>query len=387
MEFKEYKTLIYSFKSNTTILKKIAGFDLDSTIIKTKSGRILAKDMDDWELWNDHVKPVLYNLYNDGYKIVIFTNQKGISKGKVKKEDFIQKVKNIQKELNIAFDIFISTSDDYFRKPMTGMWDFFRQLYSVKLDMKQSFYCGDAAGREKNWIKGKKKDFSSSDKDFAHNIGLKFIIPENLFKADDEPEVKYHSINFSYMGFDLKELMKKRGHHELTPSPNDKTGLETIIMIGRPGSGKTNISKYTLNKPEFKNYQHINQDTCKTRQKCLKLAETSLKEGKSVLIDNTNPDKKSRLDYIKLGKKYGSNITVYVVDIPEHLSKHMNHMRVQKTKGDRKIVPIIAYRIYNKKYEEPVKEEGIDKIVKLDFLYQGKSKEDNEQFQYHYNIS
>lgn len=34
-----------------------------------------------------------------------------------------------------------------------------------------SFYVGDAAGRTANWKPGKKKDFSSSDRLFASNIG------------------------------------------------------------------------------------------------------------------------------------------------------------------------------------------------------------------------
>ena len=38
---------------------------------------------------------------------------------------------------------------------------------------KNSFYCGDAAGR--------KNDFSDSDKNFAKNIGIEFYIPEKIF--------------------------------------------------------------------------------------------------------------------------------------------------------------------------------------------------------------
>ena len=34
------------------------------------------------------------------------------------------------------------------------MWDFMVDKSGNKIDMKKSFYCGDAAGREKDWSKG-----------------------------------------------------------------------------------------------------------------------------------------------------------------------------------------------------------------------------------------
>lgn len=45
--------------------------------------------------------------------------------------------------------------------------------------MKNSFYCGDAAGRPKTDLKP--KDFSDSDLKFAREIGVKFHTPESLF--------------------------------------------------------------------------------------------------------------------------------------------------------------------------------------------------------------
>jgi len=39
----------------------------------------------------------LKNLVQNGFKVVVFTNQAGISKGKVKVEDFKRKAENIAK--------------------------------------------------------------------------------------------------------------------------------------------------------------------------------------------------------------------------------------------------------------------------------------------------
>lgn len=43
----------------------------------------------------------------------------------------------------------------------------------TKIDMKKSFYCGDAAGRKD----AKHKDFSDSDLKFALNVGIEFKTP------------------------------------------------------------------------------------------------------------------------------------------------------------------------------------------------------------------
>ena len=49
----------------------------------------------------------------------------------------------------------------------------------MEIDMKQSFYCGDAAGRPAR--NGVKKDFSDADLKFGAKIGLKFHTPESFF--------------------------------------------------------------------------------------------------------------------------------------------------------------------------------------------------------------
>ena len=58
---------------------------------------------------------------------------------------------------------------------------------------------------------------------------------------------------------------------------------EVIVLVGPPAAGKTTFAHtYFVSK----GYVYVNQDTLKTRPACLKLAEASLKEGKSVIIGN-----------------------------------------------------------------------------------------------------
>ena len=131
-------TLHYKF---TKPSKLVASFDLDGTLIRTKSGKKFAKDKDDYKYSFDNVIEKLHNLMENGYKIVIFTNQKGISMNKVSKTDIINK---IEKLFPFA-DYFIACNDDIYRKPMIGMYEKFIKLNCEYEDM---FYVGDAAGRK-----------------------------------------------------------------------------------------------------------------------------------------------------------------------------------------------------------------------------------------------
>ena len=61
---------------------KIAAFDMDWTLIKTKTGRTFPNNEHDWQMWHDKVPSKLRRLVADGFRIVVFTNQGGVASGK-----------------------------------------------------------------------------------------------------------------------------------------------------------------------------------------------------------------------------------------------------------------------------------------------------------------
>lgn len=153
--------------------RKIASFDIDGTIIKTKSGARFPKTPDDWT-WNIlDIQKQLKKLVEDNYKLVFFTNQSGVGNDTSKIKDFKKKIENILNSLNLPVQVFISLSKRIYRKPRMGMWDMLvkEKNDGVEIDVDKSFYVGDAAGREKNWAPKKNKDHSAADRLFAMNIG------------------------------------------------------------------------------------------------------------------------------------------------------------------------------------------------------------------------
>ena len=101
---------------------KIAAFDIDGTIITTQSGRVFPKDEHDWRILYPEVPGKLKKLVEEGFKLVLVTNQAGIAKGKLTFEQFSGKVVSILARLGVTATVFVSTAETgYYRKPRPGI--------------------------------------------------------------------------------------------------------------------------------------------------------------------------------------------------------------------------------------------------------------------------
>ncbi|XP_071574658.1 bifunctional polynucleotide phosphatase/kinase-like [Temnothorax nylanderi] len=80
-------------------------------------------------------------------------------------------------------------------------------------------------------------------------------------------------------------------------------------MVGSPDSGKSHFAKIYL-----KEYGYVNRDTLGSWQKCIAAVQQYLNQGKSIVIDNTNPDPASRKRYIEIAKKRNVSVRCFVRD-------------------------------------------------------------------------
>jgi len=152
---------------------------------------------------------------------------------------------------------------------------------------------------------------------------------------------------------------------------------ELIVCVGFPASGKSTLSKRYLVPA---GYAHVNRDTLKTQDKCVKAASDALSNGKSVVIDNTNPSKETRASYIVLAKKAKVPVRCFLFDIKEELAHHLNYYRERLTNGEEKHVPRIGYNIYKKKFEPPTMAEGFAEIRSIKFVANFANKAEEELF-------
>ena len=348
---------------------KLAGFDIDGTIIKTKSGKSFAENKNDWTLLYDNTKSFLTDLINKEYTIVFFSNQGGIGKGKQDREEWINKINNVVDHLNISpgIQIYAATESNKYRKPSIGMCKAFLEQYDLdmsNIDKENSFYCGDAGGRIKDWKKSMKKDFSDSDRKYALNLDIPFFTPEELFLQQNKTN-KYILKGLNPTNIqNLTAQNKPINFEEVFVNKQ-----QLFINIGYPGSGKSTFTK------KFVKIKVANQDTCKTAAKCLKLCTDSVKEGHNIIIDNTNPDKKTRKKYIDAVKKINKEIHITCLHFTTSMEIAQHNNRYRNITQGVKRIPDVVYYTYRKKLEKPTLDEGFDKIIEVPFILDNVSEE------------
>lgn len=99
-----------------------------------------------------------------------------------------------------------------------------------------------------------------------------------------------------------------------------------MVLVGSPGSGKSFFA-LTYLIPE--GYCHVNRDTLGTWQKCMSALESALAAGKSVVVDNTNPDKETRQKFINAAHKHGVTCRCFVLKTSMQHAKHNNKVKLK----------------------------------------------------------
>jgi predicted kinase len=134
--------------------------------------------------------------------------------------------------------------------------------------------------------------------------------------------------------------------------PFDKKEKQAIIFIGIQASGKSTFYDRLLNNGT---YTHISLDILHTRNKEEQLLMECLAEGKSFVVDNTNPEISDRAKYIQKSKEYSYHIIgIFFQSIVRDCVKR-NEERDNK-------VPSVAIASTSNKLQMPSLSEGFDEL-------------------------
>ncbi len=363
--------------------KKVAFFDLDHTLIKPKSGRKFPKDEDDYVLLFPNVMERLNEYISKDYMICIVSNQNGLCKPKnlQKKNQMITKLNALFGSFLGSICIFLACGENYYRKPHSGIFHFYESYYDLKINKKQSFFCGDALGRS--------GDFSDSDYYFASNFGIPVYTPEEIFEKSGEKTYHYENKAIQKVQTILTSQETKTRFDTLIKRMKEEkdSGKELLIVLcGSPASGKSTLSKYLCSKSQLQ-IQCCESDELKSKlEKCV---ETHLKDGKSVIVDATNASKAHRKKYVDMAKKYqdkdqDKDKSIYTICIyvpyDEDMIHHLQHYRIEQSKGSVEALPEIALRVFKSKYEKPIKSEGFDAIYEYIPYFTFEKKSDEMDF-------
>jgi len=292
--------------------QKLMMLDFDWTIVKPSSNGTFPRNEDDWTFLHDDVVDIVQEHYRNGYAIIIFTNQTKPWK--------IHQIQKVMDALGVPCTAVVAF-DKQDKKPSRTMFDLYIRAKKWKLE--ESFYVGDALGR--------KNDFADSDKAFAEAIGVPVFAPEDIFGI--------HKTNVA------------------TTPIKTNSSQEMVVMVGYPGSGKSTIADQVFG---ANGYTVLHSDDIKNNTRMLRLANTALTLGDSVVIDATNPSRQKRKEYIDLATS---------LQIPSrcvYISTSMEESMARNSKREeKKQVPKIAYFMFRKHFEEPSKEEGFVDVQKI----------------------
>lgn len=353
MSIDHQKCLVFT-SSGVLASEKIAAYDMDNTLIKTVSGNVFPKSIDDWQLNINDIPKKLKKLFENGFKIVVFTNQAGIENKKMTADNVRKKIAMIQQRIEVPMQFFIATGSTIYRKPRTAMWKLLEERFNdgIKIDISASFYCGDAAGRPENKVLKKKRDHSSADRLFAMNLNLNFFTPEEHFQ-------RANNSLWTRPDFNPKALSETTALLEPPGAQLKLPEQELIILVGYPGSGKSYFCKHHL-----KGYEIINRDSLNSMQKCVTSIEACLQKGKSCVVDNTNPDQGSRRKFVDIAKNMGIKVRCFQMNTSYHHSRHNNLFRELTDTTHQKISEVV-FNSYKLKFAEPKLTEGFSEIVKV----------------------
>ncbi|KAK6956007.1 hypothetical protein Daesc_003654 [Daldinia eschscholtzii] len=295
--------------------RKIAAFDMvwaeflfllrfrRIAIMFKVDGKKFTDDPGDWKWWDSNVPSRLRKLYEEDYRIVILSNQGGLTLhpdpkskapkagSKAKVDKFKQKCSSVLSQLDLPTTIYAATGYDEYRKPRTGMWSEVCRDYGLRddeVDLANSIFVGDAGGRTAQLKTSgtgtaAAKDFSCSDRNFAHNVGIAYVTPEEFFLGEPAREF---ARDFDLASFPFSDTEGPDGDGSNKVLFEKRNKQDIVLFCGPPGAGKSTFYWRNL-KPL--GYERVNQDLLKTRAKCFKTAGELLGQGSSIVIGRQFP--------------------------------------------------------------------------------------------------
>jgi len=132
---------------------------------------------------------------------------------------------------------------------------------------------------------------------------------------------------------------------------------ELILFSGLQASGKSTFYRAHLSATHV----HVSKDLMKnTRDRDMRQLQEiarALGEGKSVVVDNTNPTPAVRAPLIALGRAYGARVIAYYFETTVRDAVARNRLREGKAR-----VPDVALFVTAKKMVPPTVAEGFDEV-------------------------
>ncbi len=135
-------------------------------------------------------------------------------------------------------------------------------------------------------------------------------------------------------------------------------GLELVVFVGLQGAGKSTWYRQHY----AATHAHVSKDLMRSNRnkerRQRELIEGALREGISVVVDNTNPSPEVRAPLVELGRAHGARLVAIHFDVPLAVCEERNRRREGRAR-----VPDVAFHATLAKLAPPTREEGFDEVA------------------------
>ena len=372
---------------------KVAGFNLDNTLVK--SNPKLVANVYEFEFSYQNCILRLSELNRQNYSIVVISDQDLISKGIISIEELQIKFDFLAKMLfgkGISVIGIFTTKNNCYKKPHTWTWKFLNELYRSNgrnINTKESMYVGNLAGRTSRAPYRKDQDYV--DRAFAHNIGIEFKVPEQVFRNSTnereftfnysmtdkekdqfiEVELERYKQSCFYSHKNLYDYCLTQSNKMYTVRDGEKPAF-MVIMVGPPCSGKTRLSGLIASNAAVKvldaetkteklmspvviisEYYYVDGKKLNYVER-EKIINNFIQDGRTLIIDGSYPSHESRLIYLQKAAEYKLPVIFIKLNPIYKICRQFNYIKLEKSQ-DRFREPLsdAKFKKYKRMYQQP----------------------------------
>lgn len=136
--------------------------------------------------------------------------------------------------------------------------------------------------------------------------------------------------------------------------------MELVVFVGLQASGKSTFFREWF----ASTHEHVSKDLLRNNRdpyrRQARLIEAALLEGRSVVVDNTNPTSEDRRALVRLGHEHGARVVGYYFEAAVRECVERNRGRLGKAR-----VPDVAIYATARKLTPPSPPEGFDELLRV----------------------
>lgn len=142
--------------------------------------------------------------------------------------------------------------------------------------------------------------------------------------------------------------------------------MEVVIFVGLQASGKSSFYRANFASTHVLVSKDLFRNNRRPARRQARLIEGALREGRSVVVDNTNPTVEDRGAIIAIARAFGARVIGYDFDSPVRDCLERNARRVGKER-----VPDAAIFITRRRMQPATMEEGFDRLMRVSLTPEG----------------